>query len=63
MSDEAAPKNALDVLNEIRAQEFSEIPEELLTEMFEIETRAQFESERGPTVAKLRDLITGKDAT
>jgi hypothetical protein len=61
VSDEATPKDALEVLNEIRVQDFAGISEDLLEEMFEIETAAQFESDRGPTVAKLRDLITGED--
>lgn len=57
MSEESIPKDALEVLNEIRARDFADISEDLLQKMFAIETAAQFESDRGPVAAKLRDLI------
>jgi hypothetical protein len=61
MSEDAVRSDALDALNEIRARDFPEIPEETVRAMFELEDAAQFESDRGPTVAKLRDLIAGED--
>lgn len=57
MSEGSASKSALDALRAVRAEKFSHVPEELLVRVFEIEQAAQFESERGPTEAKLRDLI------
>lgn len=50
-------KGALEVLEEIRAKQFGDVPAPLLSEAFALETEAQFDAERGPTVAKLRDLI------
>lgn len=57
MSGENPPKSALDALMEIRNSKYPELPEEVVRGMFEIEQAAQFEGERKPTVAKLRDLI------
>jgi hypothetical protein len=57
VSEESIPKDALEVLNEIRARDFADISEDLLKKMFLIETASQFESDRGPVVAKLRELI------
>lgn len=60
MSEDPVRSGALDTLNEIRARDFPEIPEETVRKMFEIEKAAQFESNRRQTVAKLRDLIAGE---
>jgi hypothetical protein len=57
MNGEKPPKSALDALMEIRDSKFPELPEEIVRGMFGIEQAAQFEGERKPTVAKLRDLI------
>jgi hypothetical protein len=57
MSGDKPSKSALDALIEIRNSEFPDLPEELVREMLEIEKGAQFEGERKPIVAKLRDLI------
>ena len=50
-------KGALEVLEEIRAGGYPEVPAQLLVQVFEIETETQFDADRGPVVAKLRDLI------
>lgn len=59
MSEGSASKSALDALLAVRAEKFEHVPEELLVRVFELEQAAQFESERGPTEAKLRDLVMG----
>jgi|SoimicmetaTmtHPA_FD_contig_31_2971889_length_1105_multi_3_in_0_out_0_2 hypothetical protein len=57
MSKGFASEGALDALRAVRVEKFPEIPEELLVRVFELERAAQFESDRRPTEAKLRDLI------
>lgn len=59
MSEGSASKSALDALRAVRAEKFPDVPEELLVRVFELEQAAQFESDRRPTEAKLRDLIMG----
>jgi hypothetical protein len=59
MSEGSASKSALDALRVVRAEKFPDVPEELLVRVFELEQAAQFESDRRPTEAKLRDLIMG----
>ena len=59
MSEGSASERALDALREVRADKFPDVPEDLLIGIFELEQAEQFESERGPIEAKLRDLIMG----
>jgi hypothetical protein len=47
----------LDTLEALRAEHYPDVPAELLAEVFEIEVEAQFETERGPVQARVRDLI------
>ncbi len=59
MSEGSASKSALDALLAVRAEKFPHLPEELLVRVFELEQAAQYESDRRPTEAALRDLIMG----
>lgn len=59
MSEGSASKSALDALLAVRAKKFEHVPEELLARVFELEEVGQFESDRRPIEAKLRDLIMG----
>jgi hypothetical protein len=61
MSEGSASKGALDALLAVRAEKFAHVPEELLVRVFKLEQAAQFESDRRPIEAKLRDLIMGWD--
>ncbi len=61
MSEGSASKSALDALLAVRAEKFTHVPEEMVVRAFELEQAAQFESDRRPTEAKLRDLIMGWD--
>jgi hypothetical protein len=47
----------LEALLALRADKFPGVPEDLLVRVFELEQEAQYETERGPTLAMLRDLI------
>lgn len=60
MSDESASTSALGALLAVRAEKFPDVPEDVLIRVFELESAAQFESDRRPTEAKLRDLIMGQ---
>jgi hypothetical protein len=57
MSEQPAAGGALDALLAVRAEKFPDVPVEVLERVYEIEQAAQFESDRKPTVAKLRALI------
>lgn len=59
MSDEQRA-GAAETLRKLRSEKFSQIPKSLLDKAFELETEAQFETERGAIVAKLRDLIAAE---
>jgi hypothetical protein len=59
MSEGSASNSALDALLAVRAEKFEHVPEELLVRVFELEQAGQFESDRRPIEANLRDLIMG----
>ena len=59
MSDEQRA-GAAKTLRKIRGEKFSNVPKSLLDKVFDLETEAQFETERGAIVAKLRDLIAAE---
>ena len=53
----------LDTLEALRAEHYPDVPAELLAEVFKIEVEAQFESERGPVQARVRDVIVSTEET
>lgn len=61
MSDGPASNRALEALRAVRAEKFEDVPVEVLEQVYGIEQSAQFESDRRPTIAKLRDLIVNRD--
>jgi hypothetical protein len=52
-------KGALEVLEEIRKDEYPDLSAALLAAVFALETDTQFDVDRAPVIAKLRDLIRG----
>lgn len=57
MRGSSASEKMLEALMAVRADKFPSVPEDLLVRVFELEQEAQYETERGPTQAMLRDLI------
>jgi hypothetical protein len=53
---DGTPK-AADVLERLRAEQFPDVPADLVKKAYELEHARQFELERGPVRAELRDLI------
>jgi hypothetical protein len=51
----------LDTLEALRAEHYPDVPAGLLAEVFRIEVEAQFETERGPVQARVRDLIASDE--
>jgi hypothetical protein len=51
------------VLEQIRANQHSSLDAGLVAAIYELEHQDQFEDDRGPTQAKLRDLIIAATAS
>jgi len=52
------PLVALEVLERVRSEYYPQVDAKLLRLVFELEHEDQFEDDRGPVCAALRDLIT-----
>jgi hypothetical protein len=50
-------RTALETLRRIRDEQYPQISDTLLASVFDIELEAQFQSDRAPAIARLRDLI------
>lgn len=61
MSDDLAP-SALETLKKIRDEKFPGMSDDVVEKVFDAETEAQFETDRKPTIALLRDLILEENA-
>lgn len=59
--NDMAHAGADETLRRIRTEKFDHIPVELLESVFQMETETQFEADRKPTVARLRDLVLGAE--
>lgn len=56
MTEERAPR-AADVLERIRADRYPDVPATLVDAVYRLQHSRQFEDERGPTQAAIRDLV------
>lgn len=59
MADER--HSALETLRRIRSERYPELSESLLAAIYEIEIAAQYQVDRAPVIAQIRDLMLPRE--